>query len=229
VWVKVPAAKPEDLSSKPRAHMVEGKNWLLKVVPLRVNRMLTGENMETVWSRDWRKGHPETAPLGDPSHIPNLDATVDAGKCLLIEAWYGCLLTNTEEGAHSQPLDWAPGSTMEELEKGFKELRGFAAPWREQQCQQARPPWSSQGLDHQPKKTHRATHGTGHICGRRWLYWTSVGEEGLEPEGVWCPSVGECQGRRMGVGRRVEEQGEGVWDRGFWREDLERGKHLKCN
>jgi hypothetical protein len=29
---------------------------------------------------------------------------------------------------------------MEELEKGLKELRGFAAPWREQQCQQARPP-----------------------------------------------------------------------------------------
>jgi hypothetical protein len=29
---------------------------------------------------------------------------------------------------------------MEELEKGLRELRGFAAPWREQQCQQARPP-----------------------------------------------------------------------------------------
>jgi hypothetical protein len=28
---------------------------------------------------------------------------------------------------------------MEELEKGLKELMGFAAPWREQQCQQARP------------------------------------------------------------------------------------------
>ena len=26
----------------------------------------------------------------------------------------------------------------EELEKGLKELRGFADPWREQQCQQAR-------------------------------------------------------------------------------------------
>jgi hypothetical protein len=38
---------------------------------------------------------------------------------------------------------------MEELEKGLKELRGFAAPWREQQCQQVRP-LSSQGLDHQP-------------------------------------------------------------------------------
>jgi hypothetical protein len=29
---------------------------------------------------------------------------------------------------------------MEELEKRLKELRGFAAPWREQQGQQARPP-----------------------------------------------------------------------------------------
>ena len=27
---------------------------------------------------------------------------------------------------------------MEELEKGLKKLRGFAAPWREQQCQQVR-------------------------------------------------------------------------------------------
>ena len=29
---------------------------------------------------------------------------------------------------------------MEELGKGLKELRVFAAPWREQQCQQARSP-----------------------------------------------------------------------------------------
>ena len=27
---------------------------------------------------------------------------------------------------------------MKELEKGLKELRTFTAPWREQQCQQAR-------------------------------------------------------------------------------------------
>ena len=32
------------------------------------------------------------------------------------------------------------GVPMKELEKGLKELRGFAAPWGEQQCQQARPP-----------------------------------------------------------------------------------------
>jgi hypothetical protein len=29
---------------------------------------------------------------------------------------------------------------MEELEKKLKELREFAAPWGEQQCQLARPP-----------------------------------------------------------------------------------------
>ena len=29
---------------------------------------------------------------------------------------------------------------MEEMEKGLKELRVVAAPWREQQCQQARLP-----------------------------------------------------------------------------------------
>jgi hypothetical protein len=28
---------------------------------------------------------------------------------------------------------------MEELEKELKELRRFAAPWREKQCQQAKP------------------------------------------------------------------------------------------
>jgi hypothetical protein len=31
-------------------------------------------------------------------------------------------------------------SPVEELEKGLKKLRGFAAPWREQQCQPARLP-----------------------------------------------------------------------------------------
>jgi hypothetical protein len=33
------------------------------------------------------KGHPETAPPGNPTHIqsPNWDAIEDAGKCLLRE------------------------------------------------------------------------------------------------------------------------------------------------
>jgi hypothetical protein len=60
-------------------------------------------------------------------------------------------------------------------------------------------PRSSQELDHQPKNTHEATHGAGHICARRWPCWTSVGGEVLGPEGVQCPSAGGCQGRRIEV------------------------------
>jgi hypothetical protein len=33
------------------------------------------------------------------------------------------------------------------------------------------------------------------ICGRRQSCWTSVVGEALGPDGVQCPSVGECQGR----------------------------------
>jgi hypothetical protein len=43
--------------------------------------------------------------------------------------------------------------------------------------------------------------------------------EALRPEGVQCPSVGDCKGRKEGVGRWVEEyphrgRGQGGWDRG---------------
>jgi hypothetical protein len=40
---------------------------------------------ETVWSRDRRNDHPETAPPGDPFHKqpPNPDTIADANKCLL--------------------------------------------------------------------------------------------------------------------------------------------------
>jgi hypothetical protein len=53
------------------------------------------------------------------------------------------------------------------------------------------------------------------------------------PEGVRCPSLGECQGGRMGVGGRVGEhphRGRGRWDGigVFRRGDLEGGKYLKC-
>jgi hypothetical protein len=46
---------------------------------------------------DWRKGHPETAPPGAPSHKqkPNLDTIADAKKCLLTGALYNCLLRDS--------------------------------------------------------------------------------------------------------------------------------------
>ena len=88
------------------------------------------------------------------------------------------------------------------MEKGLNELRGFAAPMEGATVStgQDPPPQGSWGLYYQPKNTHGVTHGAGHICGRRWPCWTSVGEEALRPESVQCPSVGECQGGGTGVG-----------------------------
>jgi hypothetical protein len=71
------------------------------------------------------------------------------------------------------------------MESGLKELRVFAATWREQQYQQATPtpefPW------HWP-----------HIWQKMALL-ASVRADALGPEGVQCPSAGEYQGWRMGV------------------------------
>jgi hypothetical protein len=69
-------------------------------------------------------------------------------------------------------------------------------------------------------------------CGRRWACWISVGGETLVSEGVQCPSVGECQSGRMGVGgwgehpHKGRERGDRIGS--FQRGDLERGKRLKC-
>ena len=93
-------------------------------------------------------------------------------------------------------------------------------------------PWSSQALDNQPKSTHGGTHGTVHVCGRGWPCWTSVRGEALGPENIGCPSVGECQGGKTGVGGWVGQhphRGRGREDeiRCFQTEDLERGNDLK--
>ena len=67
---------------------------------------------------------------------------------------------------------------------------------------------SSQVIKNQPKCTHRVTHGSRCICSRGWTYWTSIRREALGPVKAWCPSVGECQDREVGLGRLVS------W--GFW-------------
>jgi hypothetical protein len=43
---------------------------------------------DKVWSIDCKKGHPETAPHGNPFHIqsPKADTIVDAKKCILTGA-----------------------------------------------------------------------------------------------------------------------------------------------
>jgi hypothetical protein len=93
-------------------------------------------------------------------------------------------------------------------------------------------PLISQELNPQPKSTHGATHGSSHLCSRGWPCWSSMEGETLGPVKAQCPSVGECQGREVGVGRWVREyphrsrgRGEeiGCFHRGNW----EKGQHLK--
>ena len=85
-------------------------------------------------------------------------------------------------GLNSRVPDGRDGKVTEEAEGVWQPHGGSNSVNRPD-------PQSSQGLDHQPKNTHGATHSAGHICGRGWPCWTSVGAEALKPKGVQCPSV----------------------------------------
>jgi hypothetical protein len=102
------------------------------------------------------------------------------------------------------------------LEKGPKELKGFAGSWEEQQYELTSTLQSSLGLNHQSKKTHCGTHGSSCICSRGWSRWSSMGGEALGPVKVLCPRIGECQGQEAAVGwlgSRGRREGKGD----FWR------------
>ena len=173
-----------------------------------------------MWSKDWRKGHPETAPPGDPSHtqFPNPDTIVDANKCLLTGAWYSCLLRGSTSACQIQRWmlsanHWTEhrvpnGGTRERTQgaKGFCSPIGGTTIWTNQY------PQSSLGLNHLSKKTHGGTCGSICICSRGWPSQPSMGEEALGPMKILCPSIGECQGQKVGVsGLRNRVRGEGFW------------------
>jgi hypothetical protein len=85
---------------------------------------------------------------------------------------------------------------------------------------------SSQGLNSQPRSTHRGTHGSSRICSKRWPCWASMREEALGPvKKARCPSVGEFEGGEVGVGGGTPslKQGEGDWIGDFGGGDWERG------
>ena len=72
----------------------------------------------------------------------------------------------------------------------------FAAPWRKNSVNRLDyPPFEFQGLDHQPNNSY------AWFWPQMWQDDGLVGEEALGPEGVRCPSLGECQGGKTGVGR----------------------------
>jgi hypothetical protein len=169
-----------------------------------------------VWSRHWRKNHPETAPPGDPSHIqsPNPDTIADANK-----AWYSCLLRGSASAWQIQKwmltaIHWTelrvPNEGAKERTQGAKvvcsPIRGTTI-WTNQYLQ------SCQGLNHQPKSTHGRTHGSSCICSWGWPTWSSRGGEVLGPVKGSMP---QCRGM-SGSGSRhgwVGEQGERGEDRG---------------
>jgi hypothetical protein len=63
---------------------------------------------------------------------------------------------------------------MKELEKGLKELRGFATPWSKQQCQEARHPrapgdWTTnQRIHKELPMTLAAYVAEGGLVGYQW-------------------------------------------------------------
>jgi hypothetical protein len=86
------------------------------------------------------------------------------------------------------------------VREGTEGAEGVRSPIWRSTASTGQNPWSSWGLDCQPKSTHGRTHSSGRICGRGWPCWASVGRAALEPERVQSPSVGECQDGKVGVG-----------------------------
>jgi hypothetical protein len=136
---------------------------------------------DKVWSRDWRKGHPDTAPPGDQSHIqsPNADSIVDGQKCMLIGALYCCLLRGSARAWHIQrPMLTANCWTDHRVPNGRvrKRTEGADGVCNPIGTTTIVTKQSSQGLNHQPWSTHRGTHGSSHICSRGWHSRASMGE-----------------------------------------------------
>jgi hypothetical protein len=66
------------------------------------------------------------------------------------------------------------GTTMEEVEKELKELKGFGIHRKKNNINQHNIQ-RSQGLNNQPKSTHGGTHGSSCICSRGWPCQSSMG------------------------------------------------------
>jgi hypothetical protein len=69
---------------------------------------------------------------------------------------------------------------MEELEKGLKELKGLATHRKNNNINPP-DPQSSQGLSHQPRRTHGETHGSIHIWSRGWPCQATTGGKFIDP------------------------------------------------
>jgi hypothetical protein len=83
---------------------------------------------------------------------------------------------------------------MKELEKVPKELKESATLWEEQRCELT---------------TASQSCISSCICSRGWPSWPSMGGEALGIMKIICPSTGECQSQKAGVGRLGSRAGGG--------------------
>ena len=144
--------------------------------------------MEKEWSRDWRKGHPDTSLPADPSHLQwlNLDTIANAKKCLLTRTWNSYLLRGS---ARAWPIKmqmlWnlqltiglSMRNTMENLVEGLKNWVGLQ-PHKKNNIDQ---PGLPLPRANQLKSTHGVTHGSSCTCSIGLPYLLSVAREVLGP------------------------------------------------
>jgi hypothetical protein len=95
----------------------------------RVNKILIGDKIR---SREWRKGHPETASPGDPlpdtksRHYCGCQKVLADGSLIWLFPERLCQnLTNTEEKDHSQWLDWSQGLQWRSWRRNWRSWGGF--------------------------------------------------------------------------------------------------------
>jgi hypothetical protein len=85
----------------------------------------------------------------------------------------------------SQPIIGLSLGVLDEgIGEGTKGAEGACSPMEGATESTGQTPQSSWGLDHQAKNAHGVTNGAGHIPGRGWPCWTSMGREALGPKGV---------------------------------------------
>jgi hypothetical protein len=75
-------------------------------------------------------------------------------------------------------------NVMVAVGKGTERAKAVCSHIGEAMVSTGQTPQNSWQLDHQPKNTHRGTHGSSHICGREWLCWASVRGAALGPESI---------------------------------------------
>jgi len=180
---------------------------------------------DKVWSRDWKKNHPEIAPPG--GCIPYID-TKPRQYCgcqeVLTGACYSCLLRGSARAWQIQRQMLAANHWTENgFPIGGVRERTVGA---EQVCNPIRRTTiptnrSSQELNHQPKRTQEWTYGSSRIWIRGWPCWAWMGGEGtwscegLMPQCRGTPGQGSGSEWVCEWVREHLYRSSGGWDSGF--------------